>query len=322
MRLSHAYLFLGPAQVGKTTLAKAFAMALLCTDAGATPCFRCRSCRLFAQESHPDFRLIQPLAKADKELVVDRQKGELRGEQAEGLIRDVALRPMEGRRKVFLIQDLQLANATFANKILKTLEEPPAHAILLVTAGHRAEVLPTIVSRCQVMELRPLDHAEVAHALTAGWQAPALEADLLARLCGGRLGWAVDQLHNPSRREERKMHLETLWRLSGADRLERLAFANALANDRDNQARFSLLETWTSWWRDVLLAQSESTDACSNVDYLEQIDQHARTIQRSAVFAYLSTLKRIEGYLRHTVNTRLALDVLILNLPSPRDRRS
>ncbi len=320
-RLSHAYLFLGPAQVGKTTLAKAFAMALLCTHGGETPCYACRSCRLFAQASHPDFRFIQPLAKSDKELVVDRQKGELRAEQAEGLIRDVALKPMEGRRKVFLIQDMQHANATFANKILKTLEEPPGHAMLLLTARHRAEVLPTIVSRCQIMELRPLDQVEVADALQSGWQSSASDADLLARLSGGRLGWAVDQLHDPARREERRTHLETLWRLTTADRLERLAFANALASDRDNQARFSLLETWTSWWRDVLLAQSDSSEACSNVDYQEQIAQHAHTIQRTAVFAYLGTLKRIEGYLRHTVNTRLALDVLMLNLPSPRDRQ-
>ena len=298
-------------------LAKAFAMALLCTRGDEIPCHTCRSCRLFAQASHPDFRFIQPLARSDKELAVDRQKGELRSEQAESLIRDVALKPMEGRRKVLLIQDMQHANATFANKILKTLEEPPGHAVLLLTASHRAEMLPTIVSRCQILELRPLDYGEVVQALQAGWQAAAEEADLLARLSGGRVGWAVDQLHNPARRAERRAHLEALWRLTHADRLERLAFANTVATEHDTQARFSLLETWTSWWRDVLLAQAGSSEACSNVDCREQIDQHARAIQHKAVFAYLGTLARIEGYLRHTVNTRLALDVLLLSLPSP-----
>ena len=322
VRLSHAYLFLGAAQVGKSTVAKAFAMALLCPHGNEAPCQTCRSCRLFVQASHPDFRFVQPLARSDKELIVDRQRGELRGEQAEGLIRDVALKPMEGRRKVFLIQDMQHANTTFANKILKTLEEPPSHAVLLLTACHRAEVLPTILSRCQIMELRPLDYAEVVHALQAGWQASAADADLLARLSGGRLGWAVDQLHNPSRRAERKTHLEALWRLTNADRLERINFARALATDYDTQARFSLLETWTSWWRDVLLAQSDSSEACSNVDCQEQIAQHARIFRRKAVFAYLGTLKQIEGYLRHTVNTRLALDVLLLKLPSSKDRHS
>lgn len=315
-RLSHAYLVLGAPQVGKTTFARAFAMALLCSDRQRAPCYACRSCQLMVANSHPDFRILQPTARADKEFVVDRQKGELRAEQAETLIRDVALRPMEGARKVFLIQDMHLANPTFANKILKTLEEPPAHAILLVTARHRAELLPTIVSRCQAIELRPLDQPVIVAALQHGWQTSAQEADLLARLCGGRLGWAVDQLHTPGRREERIQHLELLWRLLGVDRLERLRIANEMATQRDNQRLFSMLETWASWWRDVLLTQSECSDACSNVDQRDRIAHHAQAIDQRTVYDYLLTLKRIEGYLRHTVNARLALDVLLLNLPT------
>ena len=268
-----------------------------------------------AQGAHPDFRFLQPTAKADKEFVVDRQKGELRAEQAETLIRDVALRPMEGTRKVFLIQDMHLANPTFANKILKTLEEPPAHAVIVVTARHRSEVLPTIASRCQVLELRPLDRPVMVEALQEGWQASVEEAELLARLAGGRLGWAVDQLRHPERREERTQSLEALWRLLAADRLERLRFASELAAQRDNQRTFSLIEIWTSWWRDVLLVQSACDDACSNIDQRTRLTEHAHVLEPGVVHAYLLTLKRIEGYLRHTVNTRLALDVLMLKLP-------
>jgi DNA polymerase III subunit delta' len=316
VRLSHAYLFLGSPQVGKTAFARAFATALLCSACDHTPCYECRSCRLMALDSHPDFRLLQPTAKADKEFVVDRQKGELRAEHAENLIRDVALRPMEGTRKVFVIQDMHLANLAFANKILKTLEEPPPHAVLLVTARHRAELLPTIVSRCQVIELRPLDQPVIVDALQRGWQATAQEAELLARLSGGRLGWAVDQLRHPERREERTHQLESLWRLIAADRLERLRFAGELAAQRDNQRLFGLLEVWTSWWRDVLLTQSACDDACSHVDQQERIAHHAQAIEQRVVHEYLLTLKRIETYLRHTVNVRLALDVLLLKLPA------
>ncbi len=318
VRLSHAYLLLGSPQVGKTTFARAFATALLCNDKDRAPCGECRSCRLMAQGGHPDFRFLQPTAKADKEFVVDRQKGELRAEHAENLIRDVALRPMEGMRKVFLIQDMHLANPTFANKILKTLEEPPPHAVLLVTARHRGEVLPTIVSRCQVIELRPLDQPVMVEALQQGWQAPREEAELLARLAGGRLGWAVDQLRHPERRDERSQLLESLWCMVAADRVERLRFAGELAAQRDNQRTFSLIEVWTSWWRDVLLTQSACDDACNNIDQRERLAQDARMIEPGAVHEYLHTLRRIEGYLRHTVNTRLALDVLMLKLPQQR----
>ena len=315
VRLSHAYLFLGSPQVGKTTFARAFAAALLC-NAPAAPCHDCRHCRLLALNSHPDFRLLQPTVKADKEFVVDRQKGELRAEMAEQLIREVALKPMEAQRKVFLIQDMHLANPAFANKLLKTLEEPPPHAVLLVTARHRAEVLPTIASRCQVIELRPLEQSVVRDALQQGWQAPPDQAALLARLAAGRLGWAVDQLRHPERSEARAQQLAALWRLMGADRVERLAFAGELAAQRDNQSIFGLLEVWTSWWRDVLLAQAGCDDACSNIDQQERIAAHAGVIELRTVHGYLATLKRIEGYLRHTVNVRLALDVLLLKLPA------
>ena len=316
VRLSHAYLLVGASQIGKTALARAFAAALLCSDPAHAPCQQCRACRLMAAGHHPDFRLVQPTIKMDRDLVVERQKGELRAEQAEGLIREVALRPLEGTRKVFLIQDMHQANLAFANRLLKTLEEPPSHAVLLVTARHRNEVLPTIVSRCQIVALHPLDQAVLADALQAGWQVPPDDALLLARLAGGRLGWAVDQFHHPERREERSQDLAALWSLVEAGRLERLRFAGQLATQRDPLRLFGLLEIWSSWWRDVLLAQAQCTDACSNVDQLPRLTAHAHAFEPQAVHEYLGTLQRVEAALRHTANLRLALDVLLVKLPA------
>lgn len=309
---SHAYLFLGPRQVGKSTLARAFAQALHCTGSGARLCGDCRACRLMAKGNHPDFRLVQP---TDKSGAVDRLDGVIRAEQASDIIHDVALRPAESQYKVFLIQDVHYANDSFANKLLKTLEEPPAHAILCLTALDRASILPTIMSRCQIVELRPLDRQTIAHALQENWQAAPEQAELLARLANGRFGWAVEQLQNAKAQAERLEQLHLLWKLLRADRIERLGYTEQLGSNRNNQHLFGLLELWTTWWRDILLAQSGATAACCNVDQQVEINQQAQSLSTVAVQRYLHTLKRIEGYLHHTVNTRLALDVLILQMP-------
>lgn len=309
---SHAYLLLGAPQLGKTTLARAFAQALLCTAEAARPCNRCRSCVQLQHGNHPDFRLLQP---RDKEGRTDRVNGELRAEQANELIREAALRPLEGRYRVFLIQDVHTANPSFANKILKTLEEPPAQVVLLLTAADRQQVLPTIISRCQVLELRPLDRETVAHALRAGWHADEQQADLLARLSNGRLGWAVAELAHPEHGAERAAQIDTLLGLLRADPIDRLALAESLAAKRDSRQLFGLIETWTSWWRDVMLVQADARQACSNVDRWDQLAACAAQVEQTRVREFLAVLQRIEGYLHHTVNTRLALDVLVLRLP-------
>ncbi len=308
----HAYLLLGSPQIGKTTLARLFAQALLCTaDHGARPCGACRSCRLFEGESHPDFRQVQPL---DKEGNVDRAGGMLREQQATDIIREAALRPVESARKIFLLQDVHSANPTFANKLLKTLEEPPAHVTLLLTATDRSQLLPTIVSRCQLLELRPLSSETVEQALGQRWQVEPARARLLARLSGGRLGWAVQQLA-AGEDSQRAEHLAWLAEALAANRIERLDRAAQLASERDSQKLFGLLATWTSWWRDVLLIQNQCAALCTNLDQQERLARVAQQVRADAVERFLQTLQQTEAYLHHTTNTRLALDVLLLEMP-------
>lgn len=316
---SHAYLITGPRHVGKTLLAKTFAQALLCQAANSSPevraerpCGRCGSCRLFAAGNHPDFRQLQPL---DKNGGADRVNGTLRVEQAAEFIHAAALRPIESQYKVFLIQDLQAANDSFANKILKTLEEPSPSVVICLTATDRSELLPTIVSRCQLVELRPLGTLTIEQMLLERWSVEPAQADLLARLANGRPGWAIRQLEAPQEWHERGEQLEMLQQLITANRVQRLSFAETLATKRSERQLFDLLECWTTWWRDVLLAQSGCVEACCNVDQLRQITFLAERVSPSTVQRHVQILKRVEGYLHHTVNTRLALDMLVLQIP-------
>jgi DNA polymerase-3 subunit delta' len=285
-----------------------------------------------AGHGHPDFRLVQPTTRkrdrADKsngdksngdksgdEFVVDRANGMLRVEQAAEIIHDAGLRPVEAARRVFLVQDVHAANPGFGNKLLKTLEEPPDHVVLILTALDRDGVLPTIVSRCQVLELRPLDEATIAAALTRDHGVDAAQATLLARLANGRMGWTLQQVADAAGGERRQEQVAQLLRLITGTRVERLAYAEQLAAGRNNQQLFPMLALWTAWWRDVMLVQAGFADACSNIDQATVVAKLAATLAPDEVRGYLGTLQRIEGYLRHTVNTRLALDVLLLQMP-------
>jgi DNA polymerase-3 subunit delta' len=195
------------------------------------------------------------------------------------------------------------------------LEEPPEHVILCLTAVDRSQLLPTINSRCQIIELRPLAPDVIAHALMTTWQAAPEQANLLARLANGRLGWAVQQLAEPENQHERLTQIQTLWQMLAANRIERLALAEQLAGNRDSQQLFGLLETWLSWWRDLLLAQAGCADQCTNIDQLTEISRQAHLLSMTEIQQHLARLQQIEGYLHHTVNTRLALDVLLLHMP-------
>lgn len=310
----NAYLFLGPSQVGKSTLVRAFAQALLCeaVDDRDRPCGECRSCRYFRGGGHPDLRIYPPL---DKDEEVDRANGSLRVMQAEEIIHEAALRPTMGRYKIFLIQDAHQARVEFSNKLLKTLEEPPLHVILCLTATDRSELLPTIVSRCEVMELRPVASATIRQALVVERHVDPEEAELLARLSGGRYGWAIRQLEDTSYGEQRLEALDQLHRLVAGTRIDRLKFSEEIAAKRNNERLFSMLELWAIWWRDVLLAQNGCADAVNNLDQLAILERYATQLTTTAVQMHLQTLKKVERYLHHTVNTRLAMDTLLLDMP-------
>lgn len=302
----HAYLFSGPSQIGKTTLARVFAQAICCQSAdGEPPCGVCAACRRCARDAHPDVRLILPQGRDGQEFLID---------QVRELIHEATLSPIMGRHKVFILSEVDRANASAMNALLKTLEEPPPSVVLLLTSSNPQRLLPTIVSRCQVLSLRPIPVALVeGRLMEAGVKEE--EAVLLARLSGGRLGWALAALDQPTMWEARAAALDELVRLTEENRWERLATAATLANQSADVVE--KLALWTTWWRDLLLAQHRCSGAITHIDRRETVEAEAGRFSTDQVLSFLGDLASTQRHLERNVNARLALETLLLHLPRP-----
>ncbi len=300
-RVAHAYLMAGPPQIGKRTLALNFAQALNCLGQ-EVPCGECLSCRKIAHGNHPDVRLIEATGASIK---ID---------QIRAMQRAVSLSVHEGRWKVFILLGMERATTEAANCLLKTLEEPPSRVILVLTATATEALLPTIVSRCQVLQLRPLPIEMVQEALERRWGVEAERAELLARLSGGRLGWAVMASADEAVLRQRESRLEELRGLLRQGRVERLNYASRLS--RAPEAMREALNLWLSWWRDLLLIKGGCSAQIANIDHQDILHAQAREYTLPQVKGFLRDLQAAVQQLEDNVNPRLALEVLMLHLPS------
>ena len=298
-RIAHAYLFTGPANIGKTHLARELAAALNCTG-DAPPCGVCRACTKTARQAHPDLTFVEP------------DGAKIKIDQIRQVQRELALSPYEGRWRVCIITDFQTATVEAANALLKTLEEPPSRVVMILTAIDAGLLLPTIVSRCQVLPLRGVPCQTIERYLLARGDVSPDLARVLARLSAGRIGWAIRAVEDPSLLAERKHRLEELLSLLRQGRVDKIRAAERLAGSNDLS---EILRLWQTWWRDVMLLGCGCEELVVNLDYLETLRLQARYHDLSSAEAVVRSIELALEQLEHNVNPRLALEVMLLSWP-------
>lgn len=316
----HAYLITGPSQVGKGTLARAMAAALVCTwpagleansggidpggpphEAAPVPCGACRACRLVARGGHTDVRAVE----------ADAGRRGVTIEQIRQLEHDAGLRPYEATRKVFIVVSVEAMTEAAANALLKTLEEPPADTVLVLTADDVSQVLPTIVSRCREVPLRAVPAGEIEAALI-GRGVAAEAAHVLARLAAGRPGWAIAAVEDSDRVTTHAQRIDLLETLLSLPRRQRLP---AAAEMGDAAAVKSVLDIWLGWWRDALLVQQGLPDLVANAGRVEQLRHLGAGHPPEAVWRAMTRIQETRQHVDANVNVRLAVEALLLDLP-------
>ena len=300
----HAYLFTGPPGLGRRTLALRFAQALNCqtpVEAGI-PCGQCRDCKQIEAMQHADLTIVR----------AESEGGTLKVDQIREARRSLTLKPYQSNYRVALFLRFQEANDNAANALLKTLEEAPSYAVLILTAETPEQLLPTIVSRCEVLRLRPLKIENVQSALENRGMETG-QARLIAHISGGRFGYAMRLIENDSLLEKREERLNELQSLISASRVEKFAYADKLARDKESMRQAVLI--WLSYWRDVMLRSAQAETPLVNVDRNVEIEDLAERLDLSIARRAVSNFEDVLEKMERNVNSRLLAEVLLLDLP-------
>jgi len=266
------------------------------------PCGTCRDCKQIEAMGHPDLTIVQ----------ADSEGGTLKVDQVREARRALTLKPYQSKYRVALFLRFQEANDNAANALLKTLEEAPSYAVLILTADYPEALLPTIVSRCEVLRLRPLPIESVA-SLLKQHGADNDKANLFAHVSSGRPGYALKLLQNPLTLAFREEKLGDLQSLLPASRVDKFAYAEKLSKDKDSMHNVILL--WLSFWRDILLRVSGASTPIANMDRAQEIESLAGAINLSEARRVVSDLEKALAQLEANVNPRLLAEVLLLDWP-------
>ena len=294
--IGQSYLFCGPAGSNKTAAAYALAQAALCEKGG---CGTCSTCEKIRRRNHPDVRYIAPEGAA----------GYLVG-QIRDITSDVDRAPIQAQRKAYIIDRVDLMNASAANAFLKTLEEPPQHVVLILLGRTREAVLPTIVSRCQVVPFRHIPAHEACGIISQNTGVPPTRAAVALAACDGSISRAIEFAKSTERFAFRQRVLDVMESLPLADDLDIIQYASELLD----AAKAPLDLVRASQERD--LAASSEFLAKSAIRQIEARNKRALTARTTESLRQTTAIMR--SWLRDVLAATAGAGATIVN----EDRRA
>jgi DNA polymerase III subunit delta' len=316
--LSHAYLLIGPPQVGKMTLARDLAATLNCRSGkGNQPCWECSSCLKIAADKHADVQVIGLNSNLNAEEA--REKTEIGIGQIEYMLHSANLPPFEGLCRVYIIDEAANLSTDAANRLLKTLEEPPARVIFVLLTASPGLIPATVLSRCQQLNLARLKTGEIESLLISRGDTDPETAKLISRLSRGCPGWAIAASHNTAVLPERREKFEKMRAILKADYNERFTAAAQLALQfsKKRESVYETLDIWTGWWRDLLLVKTGCNGAVVSTDFMPAVVEMAGTYSLAQIKDVINYVLEAGEHLKLNANPRLVLESLMLKLPQP-----
>lgn len=302
-KISHAYIIDGEKGMGKKTVAKAFAMTLLCEENMTQPCMKCHSCIQTMSDNNPDIIYITP----DKPTVlsIDHIR--------ETLVSDIGLKPYSYSHKIYIIENADLMNVQAQNAILKTIEEPPEYAVIILLTVNAGNLLQTVLSRCVLLNMQPLKKEVIRDYLMTKDKVVDYQADVAVSMSGGNLGKARELAVS---QEFAEMLGEVLQLLRYIKDMQAYEVVAAVKRAADYKFRFTdYIDLMVLWFRDVLLYKA-SVDVNRLIfkDEIGTIKKHAAASSYHGIEQILEAMNKAKVRLKANVNFDIAIEMMFLTI--------
>ena len=302
-KVNHAYLLEGPDGSGKRMIAEAFARALQCEEGGAEGCGHCHSCKQADTQNHPDIILVtheKPATISVKDV-------------REQIVGSVDIRPYNGKYKIYIIPEAEKMNPQAQNALLKTLEEPPEYAVIILLTVNASALLDTIRSRCILLKLRPVESAVVQQYIMDHLQVPDYQARLCATFAQGSVGKALELANSEYFSQIRSSALTLVKKADEMDISELTAFIKEITAWKVSVNDF--LDILGVWYRDVLYFKAtKDADSLIFKDELAQIRQNASKASYEGLERVVQALQVAKDRLRANVSFELTMELLFLTI--------
>ncbi len=302
-KVSHAYILNGERGSGKKLLANLFAMMLQCHNSKSDPCYDCHDCRQIMSGNHPD--VIRVTHEKPNTISVDDVRTQINN--------DIMIKPYSGKYKIYIIPEADLMTPQAQNAILKTIEEPPAYAIIFLLTENAESLLATIRSRCVVLKLRNIKDKLIKKYLMEEMEIPDYQAEICASFAQGNMGKAIALASSEHFNEIKEEMIQLMKYINEMDSAEIVRAIKKLETFKLNIS--DCLDLIMVWYRDVLLYKAtKDVNGVIFKDQMDFIQERANRSSYEGIEEILDALEKAKARLKANVNFDLTMELLLLTI--------
>ena len=299
-QLSHSYLFEGEESIGKRKVALSFAKALLCKEGGLEPCNRCNSCLKFESGNHPDFQLIEP------------EKDIIKKEKIDEMIKSINIAPLESKRKIIIIDDSHKMRMEGQNGLLKTLEEPPFYINIILITPNANNLIPTILSRCQIIKFYPVDSKKIEELLVSKYNKTSLEAKFIAHFTKGSVGRSIFLSQSEDFFEKRDETLGIIYGIINGDSLKIFNSIDFFTKNKDYYEE--ILDIILYWFRDLIIYKEiGESELIINTDKFSLLSKQS-FLSIDRIDGIMESIMETKKNIERNINYQLAIETMLLSM--------